>query len=149
MTQNQSFLCQGMLFTMTFDWFSWDLDVKIAISLSRCADKKETPPKGCLRKYGNEIPDQVGHNLMSLPAWPVISYLLSAVATSTAQATLNLPLGCYRFRGIPSSQRVLELMKNPRTEHQSASSSMVYLDFGLFSVQWVVCMMRCQLYLSY
>ena len=34
----------------------------------------------------------------SLPAWPVISYLLSAVATSTAQATLNLPSGCYRFR---------------------------------------------------
>ena len=25
-------------------------------------------------------------------------YLLSAVATSTAQATLNLPLGCYRCR---------------------------------------------------
>ena len=32
----------------------------------------------------------------------------------------NLPLGCYRFRGIPSSQRELELMKNQQTEHQSA-----------------------------
>ena len=60
--------------------------------------------------FGNKMPDQVGHD----------NYLLSAVATSTAQATLNLPLGCYRCRGIPSSQRVLELMKNLRTERLSA-----------------------------
>ena len=32
----------------------------------------------------------------------------------------NLPSGCYRFRGIPSSQRVLELMKNLQTVRQSA-----------------------------
>ncbi len=43
---------------------------------------------------------------------PPCDYLLSAVATSTAQATLNLPLGCYRCQGIPSSQRVPEPTTN-------------------------------------
>ena len=47
--------------------------------------KKETSPKGCLCKIYLDI----------------IDYLLSAVATSTAQATLNLPSGCYRCRVLP------------------------------------------------
>ena len=32
----------------------------------------------------------------------------------------NLPLGCYRYRGSPSSQRVQELKKNLQIERQSA-----------------------------
>ena len=50
--------------------------------------------------FGNEMPDQVGHDVvmsgmtyLSLPVWPVISYLLSAVATSTAQATVQPTIG--------------------------------------------------------
>ena len=40
-------------FWWLLNWFSWDLDVKIAISLSRCADKKETPRKDVSVKSDN------------------------------------------------------------------------------------------------
>ena len=40
----------------------------------------------------------------------------------------NLPLGCYQYRGSPSSLRVQELKKNQRTERQSAYGQ-VYLSY--------------------
>ena len=43
----------------------------------------------------------IGVSLISI--CKLVSYLFKAVATSTAQATLNLPLGCYRFR-VPSCE---------------------------------------------
>ena len=36
----------------------------------------------------------------------------------------NLPLGCYQYRGSPSSQRVQELKKNLQIERQSAYGPM-------------------------
>ena len=39
------------------------------------------------------LPCHHRHDEVSLPAWPAISYLLSAVATSTAQATVQPTIG--------------------------------------------------------
>ena len=56
------------------------------------ADKKETPSKGCLYNcFVMRFPIRSG--MTSLPDWPAISYLFSAVATSTAQATVQPTIG--------------------------------------------------------
>ncbi len=47
-------------------------------------------------------------------------YLLSAVATSTAQATLNLPLGCYRWR-IPSCELCVRVHSTHSVGHSLRS----------------------------
>ena len=64
-------------------------------STLKLVQKREIPQSECLSflNYSNRSLDYVRDD----------NYLLNAVATSTAQATLNLPLGCYRYRGIPSA----------------------------------------------
>ena len=75
------------------------------------------------------MPDQVGHDLVSLPARPVISYLLSAVATSTAQATVQPTIGL-----LPIPSFFL------RTEHLSVNDNGYKI---LQEAAWSIVQLKC------
>ena len=86
-------------------WISWFRPGKGPGIRTGRLQKKRHPKRSISRKY--MVWDPSTTLGMTCPI-----YLLSAVATSTAQATLNLPMGCYRCRGILSSQCVLEPTTN-------------------------------------
>ena len=101
-------------FSWTGWWYWWHwLEKEAFLWPRRETNEKETPSKS-VSVYGVEQGGTVEKPWLPVASWtggaqrswegfsfstvPPCYYLLSAVATSTAQATLNLPLGCYRCR---------------------------------------------------